>query len=482
MKVRRALLVGLDWRRPKDPPISLAQASLVANLAKHKVPHKSKVWGVNDEDFRVDEVLRFVQVHDDGNTDLALGAYVWHEKYTQRLLRSLADNFTGRIIVGGPQVSYVKEGIEEYYPEADIFVRGYGEKALVDLFTSPTSPPSSSSSLSSSFSSSLPSPSFAVTPGSLFQTRRSVNTLTTPLHLLYHGPGVRKHIAGVHYAGEVDLGQSAKVELETLPSPYLTGVIPPQRFIRWETQRGCPFKCSFCQHRQSDVSMKRKHFSASRIAQEIQWIVSNNHIINDIAVIDPTFNSGPNYNNVLRELAKGRYKGKISLQCRAEMVTTEFLDSVSELNDTACVVLEFGLQTIHKNEQRIISRPNNLKKVSAVLNETSARGIATEVSLIFGLPLQTVESFKKSVEFCKDQKVGTIHAFPLMLLRGTPLHYQKQQLGLIESSDPQLPFVSSSLSRIQDGIPLVVGSPSFSFDDWLSMAEISSGLSLYNSK
>jgi radical SAM superfamily enzyme YgiQ (UPF0313 family) len=38
-----------------------------------------------------------------------------------------------------------------------------------------------------------------------------------------------------------------------------------QRFIRWETQRGCPFRCSFCQHRESGVRLRRRSLALSRI-------------------------------------------------------------------------------------------------------------------------------------------------------------------------------------------------------------------------
>ena len=52
------------------------------------------------------------------------------------------------------------------------------------------------------------------------------------------------------------------------------------------------FNCTFCQHR--DSNLQRKHFENVRISKEIEWIL-NNPIINDIAVLDPIFNSGSKY-------------------------------------------------------------------------------------------------------------------------------------------------------------------------------------------
>lgn len=421
---RQVLSVALDWTREKDPPISLGQSSIVANLKRHNIPVIAKSWSVNHSAFDVGEVFSDIMQYADTKTDLALGAFVWHEPETQILLNRLkAEGFPGRIILGGPQISYTKLGVEKYYPQADIFIRGYGEEALARLMMSNEDKPV---------------------------------------------------ISGVHYAGEFDFGRSASADLEELPSPFLTDVIKPQSFIRWETQRGCPFQCAFCQHRESDVSMKRRQFSQLRIFEEIDWFLSN-PVINDIAVLDPTFNSGPHYLSILHKFIEGGYRGKLALQCRAEMVKDEFLNAVEELNRTANVVLEFGLQTIHREEQRLVQRPTNMKKVERVFNETRVRNIATEVSLIFGLPGQTVDSFQSSIDFCKQFYVPTVYAYPLMLLRGTPLYDRKAKLGIVESTD-----VNVAVNRVQTNIPHVISSDSFTVEDWQAMAAMAEALDEYN--
>lgn len=423
---KELLLLSLDWTRKKDPPMSLGQASLVAKLRGENIPVRAKSWSVNHDDFKVADALAYVMAHAGQGTDLAMGAYVWHEPHTQALLAGLKqENFPGRIIMGGPQVSYTRSGLAGYYPQVDVFIRGYGEDALTQL---------------------------------------------------WHSPLEKPVIAGVHYAGEPDLGLSARVDLDQLPSPYLTGVIQPQPFIRWETQRGCPFRCAFCQHRESDVTMKRRQHDYSRIMQEAAWILDH-PIISDIAVLDPTFNSGPHYMDILEQFITRGYRGKLALQCRIEMVNDAFLDAVSALNQTGEVVLEFGLQTIHPAEEKIIQRPNNKRKVQRILAETYQRGIQTEVSLIFGLPGQTVHSFHESIQFCKDLHVPTIYAYPLMLLRGTPLYAAKDRLGLVESDTLDL-----EIDRIQSNIPHVVASPSFTYEDWETMAAMAEGLDAYNQK
>lgn len=160
------------------------------------------------------------------------------------------------------------------------------------------------------------------------------------------------------------------------------------------------------------------------------------------------------------------------------MIKPAFLDAVAGVNKTGRVVLEIGLQTIHAEEQKLIQRPTNMRLVRERFADLHRRGIESEVSLIFGLPRQTVASFRESIQFCKDMGVRTIYAFPLMLLRGTPLHEQKEEFGIVESSTESY----GKIPRIQGeaGIPHVVQSDSFSYQEWQEMAEMAEALYDYN--
>ena len=142
--------------------------------------------------------------------------------------------------------------------------------------------------------------------------------------------------AGFHYAGAPDTGVQATLAAD-LPSPFLSGWMKPQRFLRWETQRGCPFSCSFCQHKAS--SGRREALHAERVIAEAEWLCeqSRQGPLRDLAVVDPTFNQRPMHLTVLRTLAAGGLRGKISLQCRLEMLSDDFLKAVHELRATCHV-------------------------------------------------------------------------------------------------------------------------------------------------
>ena len=109
-------------------------------------------------------------------------------------------------------------------------------------------------------------------------------------------------------------------------------------------------------------------------------------------------------------------------------------------------------------------------KVESKIKEVQARGINFELSLIYGLPHQTLDSFKTSLDWAHRSGAKKVSAFPLMLLIGTELHARRRELGLVESTTIKSPVTE----RLQDFIPHVVQTPTMSTTDWLKMGELAS--------
>ncbi len=413
-KVRRHLfLLSLDWTRDKDPRVPLGHASLVASIRARDAADVTYLsLPINLPSFDLEQallpMLRLAEQVPANRLDIGIGVYVWNEIHVCLLIKALRERgFTGRIVLGGPQISYCGPDLEQRYPQADVFIRGYAEEALVDLIES----------------------------------------------------GGRAYIVGVHFAGEKDRQEQARPSLSLLPSPFLDRTIDVsgQRFVRWETQRGCPFRCSFCQHREAGrrLTQAERALGGGRLREEIALFVEND--VKDIAVLDPIFNAGREHLEILSEFHRLGYRGRLSLQCRFESIGGPFLDACQHLD----VRLEFGLQTIHDDEGRAIRRTNDMERVEQVIGELNRRGLYHEVSLIFGLPKQTLSSFCETVEYCLNRRVPTIRAFPLMLLRGTELEARREEFGLLENEDP---------------IPAVVRSHSFDEEEWREMAAIAACL------
>lgn len=398
---RHLVLVSLDILREKDPRTSLGHASHRARLSEVEGLEVSPVcMAVNQPSFREEDLAPAILARIDGrDTDIAFGVYAWNDAIIRHTLPVLRENgFSGRIFLGGPQISYAEPGVASLYPEADAIIRGYAEDALARVVAS-------------------------------------------------RDPLV---IDGVAWQGGPDAALPAAIDIDSLPSPYLTGILTPTPFIRWETQRGCLYACAFCQHRAYGRGGPRP-FPLPRIRAEIGLFTRSG--VRDIAALDPIFHAHPHAPEILRTFRAHAFSGRLSLQCRFERITPEFLDACEGLD----VRLEFGLQTIHRSEMAAIGRINDLGRVEAVMADLARRGIFYEVSVIFGLPTQTVDAFRSTLSWCRDRGAPVIKAFPLQLLRGTRLHRDRARWGLVESADP---------------IPVVLASDTFGRAAWEEMRRI----------
>jgi len=201
----------------------------------------------------------------------------------------------------------------------------------------------------------------------------------------------------------------------------------------------------------------RRELGRARLHDEIAAFAAGR--VRRIAVLDPIFHENPDRAvGLLHEIRRAGVRAQLSLQGRFELVDEAFLDAVSALP----VVLEFGLQTVHEREASAIKRPNRMDRVSLVIDRLRARMIPFEVSLIYGLPLQTAESFAESVKWCLERGVPRVRAWPMMLLRGTPLYIERERWGFVES--------------VGERIPIVVASGTFSQDDHARMAALAAWL------
>lgn len=201
-----------------------------------------------------------------------------------------------------------------------------------------------------------------------------------------------------------------------------------------------------------------------RVFEELVFFKNKN--VKKINILDPIFNAGKDYLVILNKMVSLEITSLISIQTRFETISgekgQEFLNLCEKLN----IHLEFGLQTAIRNESILIKRKNQPDKIASVMKELNKRGISYEVSLIYGLPSQTLHSFNESIEFLKINGCDNVKAFPLMLLKGTELYLEKEKYKMEEKIINEF------------DIPVVVKSDSFTENEWLKMKERAETLEL----
>jgi len=399
--MKKLLIISFDLVREGECQ-SYAIGSLISRLKSHEAYetaytidwHSFNLLSIESFDLNYCLSSELFRKNLSEYTHIAISCYVWSNSIVNSLIDKLFEcGFHGKIILGGYEISYSnKEELKYIYPKANYLVKGYAEECVLDILT--------------------------------------------------------KNVA----EGVIE----KSVNFYALPSPYLTSTLTLTKNIskiRWETKRGCPYKCNFCAHR--DLTGKKVNYhELSKVFEELSLFKEFN--VGKINILDPVFNIGKDYLEILKEVKRISLNSLLSLQVRPELITDEFLDAIEGLN----VFLEFGIQTLNEEENKAIKRGNNLPKIFETFKKVKERNIRYEVSLIYGLPHQTVSSFSHSIEHLKNLGCTSITAFPLMLLKGTELYDLKHH------------FQFREIPMGKYNIPTVVESNSFTEKEWYQMYEM----------
>ena len=367
-KQKAIVLLSLNWYRRKDPRVPLGVAYVYSELAM--APFANKDIEVNLVQADVRENLSNV-LHEILKIDpfiLGVSVYAWNVVQTKQIINSLISlGFSGKIVLGGAEITYGGDELNEEFPEVHYFVKGFGEKAFVGI----------------------------------------VDALLRNKEPLIQG--VYRHGDSI---GELLAISEPAIENSPFTNQEIAKLIKGNSFVRWQTQRGCVFRCSFCAFKIPNGSVSQSGIET--VKYELKNMRENS--VSDVAVLDPVFFLNKNRAMSILDLIEQELPdAKFSLQTRFEHLDEDIISRISNLN----IKLECGLQTLDDKVQRKIRRVNHRMKVEQVISQLTLHKVEFETHLIYGLPEQTFSSFFNDVFSVFYMGCKKIRIFPLSLLRGT---------------------------------------------------------------
>ncbi len=93
--------------------------------------------------------------------------------------------------------------------------------------------------------------------------------------------------------------------------------------------------------------------------------------------------------------------------------------------------ISMGLQSADDAERKILGRRGGCDDVERAIARAKKAGIENiSLDLMLGIPNQTAESLKKSIDFCKNSGAKHISAYILKIEEGTPFYKIKSTLSL----------------------------------------------------
>lgn len=202
--------------------------------------------------------------------------------------------------------------------------------------------------------------------------------------------------------------QQRSRSLADIPSPYLAEVFQPllraapqTRWIApWETNRGCPFSCTFCDWG-SAISSPLSLFETEQLYQDLEWFGRNR--------IDMIFCCDANFGILKRDLEIAAYAGQVfqrtgyphTFHQQTSKNTPERTWKLHQIFAQAGIYSEvtLSLQSMDPHTLKQIKRDNiSLSSFLDLQRRFVQAGIPTYTDMILGLPGESYASFTRGIE------------------------------------------------------------------------------------
>ncbi|MBT9489769.1 MAG: radical SAM protein [Rubrivivax sp.] len=262
------------------------------------------------------------------------------------------------------------------------------------------------------------------------------HTLVLLLQALARGPGLAalRDVPGLsfHTDGPArrelvrtpDPGRAP--DLADLPSPYLSGMFDHYggRVVAaiLETNRGCPFGCTFCDWG-SATQEKIRSFELERVKAEIDWI--GRHRIRVLWIADANFGIFARDIDIAQHIADTQARHGFP----REVVVNYPKNATAKIAQIVGIFVRAGIcsqgiisiQTTDPGTLRVIRRDNIKTRKYDELGDIFRReGLPLSTDLMIGLPGATVQSFKADLQYYFDDDV-TVKAYRTELLPNSPM-------------------------------------------------------------
>jgi radical SAM superfamily enzyme YgiQ (UPF0313 family) len=228
--------------------------------------------------------------------------------------------------------------------------------------------------------------------------------------------------------------------LDEIASPFLTGAIPltdkdgkfPYDVALLETNRGCPYKCSFC-YWGGAVGQRVRAFSRARLRQEIELFAR--HKVHTLVMCDANFGMMPIDLEFVEDVIEMREKygyPKTIETSWAKNKSAVFYKIVKLMKDAGLhSSFTLALQSLDDNTLDLMARRNmKVNDWESLAERLGQEGLDCYAELIWGAPGETIESFMKGYDRLANH-VSRVAVYPMLILPNTTYHDERERFGLV---------------------------------------------------
>lgn len=372
---------------------------------------------------------------------VGFSTYVWNGRISLEIARRLKALRPGIVVLfGGPHVPDHSEAFMRANPQIDLAVHNEGERTFLKLLET-------------------------------FEDR-STSWETIPGISMVKPDGTFVRTQNVDRVRDLD----------EIPSPFLEGAFdeimkanPDESWIGlWETNRGCPFRCTFCDWG-SATAAKVTKFGEDRLFREVDWFAEKK--IEYIFCCDANFGIQKRDVDIANYVAgvkreKG-YPVALSVQNTKNATERAYLTQkiLSDAGLNKGVAL--SMQSVDMPTLEAIKRDNiSLGTYMELQRRFTRDKVETYSDLILGLPGETYESFVRGVDqLMENGQHNRIQFNNLSILpnaeMGDPAYQARYGMVTVES---KIINIHGERVELDDDVPevqdLVIATASTPLADW----------------
>ncbi len=241
------------------------------------------------------------------------------------------------------------------------------------------------------------------------------------------------------------------IAFENLPFFYEDLGIFENRIIYYESMRGCPYRCSYCLS-SIDKTMRTKNIEL--IKKELQFFLD--HKVPQVKFIDRTFNCLHDHAMAIWEYILIHDNGvtNFHFEIAATILNDQEIEILSKMRP-GLVQLEIGVQTTNPLTLEAINRIMDLNKLKNIVSRIQeGKNVHQHLDLIAGLPFEDLASFQKSFNDVYAMHPNQLQLGFLKVLKGTKMHGNKGEYGLVYSKEPPYEILSTRWISYEDLLEL----------------------------
>jgi len=252
------------------------------------------------------------------------------------------------------------------------------------------------------------------------------------------------------------------VDLDEIPSPFQTGVFSNDAFYAMcflETNRGCPFKCTYC-YWGAAVGAKVNKMGHDRVKEDMTWIAKRN--IPCLFLVDANWGMLQRDVELTEHIAACRknYGFPFEVHFQSAKNSPARVSQISKiLADNGLLgAASIAIQSMSDVALDKVGR-SNIKKSTYKIHQENLDNydINSYVELLWPLPGETLESFRNGLSDVCGSRADSLIIYPLLLINNCELNENREKFGLVLAEDD-----SNMVGEDQ----LIIGTNEVSLDDY----------------